>query len=76
MFERPSVVPDVKVLLSLQPEKFSSLLRAAFNPSGGPLTDATAEAGEKQARSALFAGAIGSYKNPHSHRDVDLSEPK
>jgi uncharacterized protein (TIGR02391 family) len=52
------------------------LIRSAFNPSGGPLTDAMAEAGEKEARSALFAGAIGSYKNPHSHRDVDLSDPK
>jgi uncharacterized protein (TIGR02391 family) len=52
------------------------LMRAAFNPTGGPLTDTTAETGEKEARSALFAGAIGSYKNPHSHRDVDLSDPK
>jgi len=53
-----------------------NLMRSAFNPGSGPLTDTLAEAGEKDARSALFAGAIGSYKNPHSHRDVDLSDPK
>jgi hypothetical protein len=28
--------------------------------------------GEREARAHLFAGAIGSYKNPHSHRSVDL----
>lgn len=51
------------------------LMRAAFAPEGGPLTDVTAEGGEKVARMELFAGAIGSYKNPHSHRDVNLDDP-
>jgi len=54
----------------------TKLARTAFDPTNGPLADLTAEAGERDARSALFAGAIGSYKNPHSHRDVDLSDPQ
>jgi uncharacterized protein (TIGR02391 family) len=52
-----------------------NLMRKAFNPKDGPLTDMEADEGEKEARSALFAGAIGSYKNPHSHRDVRLTDP-
>lgn len=51
------------------------LMRAAFGPKGGALTDANADAGEQVARMELFAGAIGSYKNPQSHRDVDLQDP-
>lgn len=51
------------------------LMRKAFDPNRGPLTDMDAEGGERESRSALFAGAIGSYKNPHSHRDVQLSDP-
>ena len=48
------------------------LMRKAFHEDDGPLTDMTVEKSERQARSALFSGAIGSYKNPHSHRDVNI----
>lgn len=51
------------------------LMRSAFNPENGPLTDMTVDSGERIARMELFAGAIGSYKNPHSHRDVPLDDP-
>jgi Protein of unknown function (Hypoth_ymh) len=50
-------------------------MRAAFAPEDGPLTDMSVEGGERVARMELFAGAIGSYKNPHSHRDVNLDDP-
>jgi uncharacterized protein (TIGR02391 family) len=51
------------------------LMRTAFAPDKGPLTDMTAEPGERVARMDLFAGSIGSYKNPNSHREVDLNDP-
>ncbi len=51
------------------------LMRAAFAPKSGPLTDTDVDEGEQVARMELFAGAIGSYKNPHSHRDVNLDDP-
>jgi uncharacterized protein (TIGR02391 family) len=51
------------------------LMRKAFDPKDGPLADMEAGESEKEARSALFAGAIGSYKNPHSHHDVELTDP-
>lgn len=48
------------------------LMRAAFDKATGPLTDMNVPEGEREALAHLFSGAIGSYKNPHSHRDVAL----
>jgi uncharacterized protein (TIGR02391 family) len=48
------------------------MMRKAFHPATGPMTDMKVLESEKQALSDLFAGAIGSYKNPHSHRHVPL----
>jgi uncharacterized protein (TIGR02391 family) len=44
------------------------LMRKAFNPNGGPLKDSRLVAGEQEAMANTFAGAIGSFKNPTSHR--------
>jgi len=49
-----------------------ALVRKAFDPSSGPLTDSGAPSSEREALAHLFAGAIGSYKNPHSHRNVPI----
>jgi uncharacterized protein (TIGR02391 family) len=35
------------------------LMRKAFHPDNGQLTDLAAEAGERDARASLFVGAIG-----------------
>jgi uncharacterized protein (TIGR02391 family) len=53
----------------------TGLMRKAFAPEDGVLADMTVERAERQARSDLFAGAIGSYKNPQSHRNVALDDP-
>ncbi|MBO6901172.1 MAG: TIGR02391 family protein [Rhizobiaceae bacterium] len=51
------------------------LMRQAFHPDKGPLRDPETESGERDARMHLFAGAIGAYKNPPSHREVDMNDP-
>jgi uncharacterized protein (TIGR02391 family) len=51
-----------------------SLMRKAFGP-GGPLCDTSLEAGERDARRELFSGAIGTIKNPTSHREVRYEDP-
>lgn len=50
----------------------TKLASRAFAPEDGPLTDPRAEAGERQALMNLMSGALGSYKNPQSHRHVGL----
>jgi uncharacterized protein (TIGR02391 family) len=51
-----------------------NLMKRAFG-NDGPLTDSSADPGEQQAMMALFWGAIGMFKNPSSHREVDLDDP-
>ena len=48
----------------------TTLMRKAFDAEKGILTDMRQPPGEREAMSHLFAGAIGLYKNPGSHRDV------
>ena len=50
------------------------LMRKAFHADNGPLTDIKQPKPEREALAHLFAGAIGSYKNPHSHRTVTIND--
>jgi len=54
------------------------LMRKAFGlaPKVGPLTDLNDPESEQEARQHLFAGAVGGYKNSHSHRNVNLDDPQ
>jgi uncharacterized protein (TIGR02391 family) len=52
------------------------LMRKAFDKQTGPLSDPLQPEAEREALAHLFAGAIGSYKNPHSHRTVTIKDPR
>ena len=60
---------------STQDDYGVNLMRKAFKPGEGPLVDHRQVTSEQEGISALFAGTIGSFKNPASHRDVDLTDP-
>lgn len=50
------------------------MIRRAFHKDTGPLRDPWQEEAEREALMHLFAGAVGSYKNPHSHRNVPMED--
>lgn len=50
------------------------LMRRAFDAVKGPLRKQSDPKPEREALAHLFAGAIGSYKNPHSHRTVTITD--
>jgi uncharacterized protein (TIGR02391 family) len=50
------------------------LMRMAFNPEKGFLASKDIHKAEKQALSDLYAGGIGIFKNPSSHREVKFEE--
>lgn len=52
----------------------TALMRAAFDVKNGPLTDKTLPEAEREGMAHLFAGSIGTFKNPHSHREVTIDD--
>lgn len=53
-----------------------TLMREAFHPEKGPLADKELPEPERIATRELFSGALGLLKNPHSHRKVDMQDPR
>ena len=49
-----------------------AVMKSAFR-DGGPIADPEQEPGEQQATMTLFWGAIGVFKTPSSHREVDYT---
>jgi uncharacterized protein (TIGR02391 family) len=63
----------VRVAAGFAPTEIgTALMRKAFEPGKGPLADIGVPSAEQDALAHLFAGSIGLYKNPSSHRAVDL----
>ena len=48
------------------------LIRKAFNPENGSLTNYDLPKAERESFCNYIAGAFGYYKNPCSHRDVEM----
>jgi uncharacterized protein (TIGR02391 family) len=51
------------------------LMREAFNPTSGTLTNMALPISERERLADLFVGAIGFFKNPLSHRKVGNTDP-
>jgi uncharacterized protein (TIGR02391 family) len=51
-----------------------SLINRAFGP-GGVLFDENLDRGESDAIKELFSGALGVFKNPSSHREIEFDNP-
>ena len=49
------------------------LMWKAFDENNGNLTDPSQSSAVRKAKAHLFAGAIGLYKNPSSHREVEFA---
>lgn len=67
----------VRDAAKLKPEDIgTSLMRKAFNRDNGALADKNLPEAEREAVANLFAGAIGTFKNPQSHRYAAVTSPE
>jgi uncharacterized protein (TIGR02391 family) len=57
-----------------QTEHGSELLRRAFNPENGPLTDMTEKRSHRESLQKLFEGAFGRFRNVDAHGNRTFSD--
>ncbi len=63
----------IRKKINAPPEEIGlSLIRRAFHPDNGPLTNFELPKSERESFANYIAGAFGYYKNPCSHRDVEM----
>jgi len=68
-----AIETSIRKRISADPEDVGlKLIRKAFNPENGPLTNYNLPKAEREAFCNYIAGAFGYYKNPCSHRDVEM----
>jgi len=68
-----TIETSIRKRISADPEDVGvKLIRKAYNPENGPLTDYDLPKAEREAFCNYIAGAFGYYKNPCSHRDVEM----
>ncbi len=64
---------NIRMKIKAKPEDIGvKLIRKAFNPENGHLTDYELPKAEREAFANYLAGAFGYYKNPCSHRDIKI----
>jgi uncharacterized protein (TIGR02391 family) len=68
-----AVETEIRKRVKASPEDIGvNLIRRAFHPDNGALTDMSLPRAEREALSHYLAGAFAFYKNPCSHRDVEV----
>lgn len=70
-----AVEEAVRLAGNFTPDDFGiALMRKAFNKEKGKLSDNRIPKSEQNSLAELFTGAIGAYKNPHSHRTLKINQ--
>ena len=68
-----TIETKIREKIDAEPEEVGiKLIRRAFNPENGELTNYNLPKSERESFSNYIAGAFGYYKNPCSHRDIEM----